>query len=272
MKLSAFAAALIMCSGLAIAQPQHDTHQPATHQPATTTKTTTTGTTTYTQPKTTKAAPDMNADPAMKAMQEEWAKAGALAPENIELAKSLSGTWDAKTTMWMDPSTPPMVSNAKATFEPIMGARYVRQTYTGDVAGMEFKGEGVFGFNKGSKEYQSSWFDSGAPGIMLASGTKNAKGEIVFNGTYDCPMTGEKKTGKSVLRFDAKDKMTFEMWNVASDGAEFKALEIAYTRTGPATTTNTPNVGTTGRTPMAPATTTNTPTTPKTTGEPNHPK
>jgi len=236
MKLAPVAAALVLCSGLAIAfaQPEHKT--PAA---------------TPAQPTTTPSTADM---PTPEQIQAAMAEAGALTEEHIELAKNLTGAWTAQINSWMGPDQKePMKSDGKAHFEPIMGARFLRQSFEGAFGPTKFKGEGTIGYHKMAKKYQSTWIDNMSTGTMLSEGTKNDKGEIVFNDDYTCPMDGTHKTGKSIMRWTDKNHMTFEMWSNTSDGQTFKAMEINYTR---AENTNKPAIETTGKpmTPVTPAT------------------
>jgi hypothetical protein len=164
----------------------------------------------------------------------EWEKANQLSPEHVDLAKNLVGQWDTESSFWMVPGQAPQVSKGHATLDPIMGARFIKQSYEGEMEGKKFKGEGLFGYNTVSKEYETTWIDSSATGIMLSSGKKDAKGDIVFSGGYDDPMSGQKKTAKSVLHIDSRDKWTFTMYDRGTDGAEHKTLEVVYNRALPA--------------------------------------
>ena len=168
-----------------------------------------------------------------KPSMEDWKKANTLSPEHIEMAKNMTGDWNTESSFWMDPKAPPQTSKGHANFNPIMGARFIKQTYEGEMAGEKFKGEGLFGYNTVSNEYESTWIDSTATGIMLSTGKKDAKGDIVFRGQYDDPMSGKKKTAKSVIHFDSRDKMTYTMYDEGTGGAEVKSLEVVYTRTTP---------------------------------------
>ena len=205
MKVS-LAAAMVLCTGLAVA-----------FQPATQPTTPTTPTTPTAPSKPEAAAPSVS-----------------LLPEHIDLNAKMVGDWTTKTSFWMAPGGEPMSSEGRAKFEPIMGAKFVRQTYTGEMMGTKFSGEGVMGFNAASKEFESTWIDNQTTGIMLTKGTKNAKGEIESMGEVDNPETGGSETVRTVMRFDSKTQMTYEMWFKGSDGSDFKALEVVYTRAGAA--------------------------------------
>jgi hypothetical protein len=173
---------------------------------------------------------------------DDWSKANQMAPEHVEMAKNMVGDWNTQSSFWMDPKGQPQVSTGKAKFEPIMGARFISQEYTGKfsmpgadgkMVDRDFKGHGLYGFNTVSKEYENIWIDSTATGIMLSTGKKYANGDIVFTGQYDDPMSGQKKTAKSVMHHESRDKMVFTMYDKASDGTEVKSLEVVYTRATP---------------------------------------
>lgn len=184
-------------------------------------------------------APAPKKEPIAPAVQpqkkEQWKeKTASLSQEQIELARDLTGNWNTETTVWADPKQPPMTSKGTAKFDPIMGARFIRETCESDMGGQKFVGEGLFCFNSVSKEYESSWIDNSATGIMLSGGKKDAKGDLVFTGQYEDSMTGQKTTGKTVLHHEGRDKMTVTMYNVASGGSETKFLEVDYMRATPA--------------------------------------
>jgi hypothetical protein len=159
-------------------------------------------------------------------------KTATLSPEQMELARELTGNWTTETTVLI-PNQPPSVSKGAAKFDPIMGARFMRETFDGEMQGQKFVGEGLFCFNAVSKEYESTWIDNSATGIMLSSGKKDGKGDLVFSGQYDDSMTGQKMTGKTVMHHEGKDKMTVTMYNIATGGTENKFLEVVYTRATP---------------------------------------
>jgi hypothetical protein len=198
MKKVSLAAAMVLCTGLAVAfQPE---------------------------------APTAPTTPTPPAPVDAHAPAVPLLAEHIELNTKLVGEWTTVTRFWMAPGQEPMESHGKAKFEPIMGAKFVRQTFTGEMMGTKFNGEGLFGFNAASREFETTWIDNQTTGIMLTKGTKNAKGEIESTGEVDNPETGATETIRTVLRFDSKTQMTYEMWFKGSDGGEFKALEVVYTK------------------------------------------
>jgi hypothetical protein len=188
--------------------------------------------------------PDQNQpDPKQpKPTMDDWAKATPVAEEHKEMARNMVGDWNTESTFWFSPTGQPQVSKGHAKFEPLMGARFVTQDYSGKITlpdengklvEKDFKGHGIYGYNTISKEYECTWIDSTATGIMLSTGMKAPNGDLVFSGQYDDPMNGQKKSAKSVLHHESKDKMVFTTYEIASDGAAHKAIEVVYTRSTP---------------------------------------
>jgi hypothetical protein len=177
-----------------------------------------------------------------KPTMDDWAKANQTSAEHIEMARNMVGDWNTESSFWVDPKSPSQVSKGHAKFEPLMGARFISQEYTGKITmpdangkpvEKDFKGHGIYGFNTVTKEYECTWIDSTATGIMLSTGKKDAKGDIVYSGQCDDPMSGQRKTAKSVMHHEGKDKLVFTMFDTGSDGAEHKVLEVVYTRSTP---------------------------------------
>jgi hypothetical protein len=168
-----------------------------------------------------------------KPSKDDWKKAGPLSPEAIELAKNMTGDWNTESSFWTDPKAPPQTAQGHANFNPIMGARFIKQTSETDMEGEKFKGEGLFAYNTVSKEYETTWIDSSATGIMLSVGHKDEKGDIVFRGQYDHPMSGKDTTAKSVFHFEGHDKMVYTIYDEGSGGTATKKIEVVFTRATP---------------------------------------
>lgn len=143
---------------------------------------------------------------------------------------SMDGNWNAKVTMWMDPSQPPTVSDATTKNEMIMNGLYQRSTHTGNMMGMSFEGESITGYDNMKKEYFSTWIDNMGSGIMMVKGNYNEKSKsLILTGTMTDPMTGKDMNVKEVITYSSPGQNTFVMYLV-QDGKEIKTMEIVYTR------------------------------------------
>ncbi len=150
--------------------------------------------------------------------------------EQHQWLASMDGYWNAKVSMWMDPSQPPTVSDATTKNEMVMNGLYQRSTHTGDMMGMPFHGESVTGYDNTSKKFVASWIDNMGSGIMYMNGNYDDKTKtLTLRGKMSDPMTGKEMDVKETLTVTSPDSHTFTMYMVQDD-KEMKTLEIAYTR------------------------------------------
>ena len=162
-----------------------------------------------------------------------WMEMMAPDDHHKELAK-FEGVWTAKTKVWMQPGTEPMMSEGKAVNRMVMNGRFLMMDYEGNMMGMPFKGVGMNGFDKASKMYQSTWIDDMSTAITLYQGTVDESGKMIMMAKMTDPMTGGTKISKSISWFENDTTHHFEMYEAGEDGKEKKIMEIVYTRTGDA--------------------------------------
>ncbi len=166
-----------------------------------------------------------------QAMMEAWTK--AMTPgKNHELLKRMNGEWTTTMKAFMGgPDQPPMTSSGKATISSIMGGRYSKQEYSGNMMGTEFQGLGITGFDNIRKLFVGSWVDSAGTGILtMTGGISPDEKTLTMFGQMDEPMTGEiGKTVKWVTEFKTADSFTFTAYEVLY-GKEFVAFQIEYAR------------------------------------------
>jgi hypothetical protein len=161
-----------------------------------------------------------------------WSAANKINDNHIALAGKMSGKWSTTTSFWMEPGGEAQKSAGKAEFKADMGGRFITCEYQGEMMGKPFRGLNWIGYSNQAKKYVSAWIDSETTDIFISHGDKDADGNIVWLSEAVDPITGEKKTIKSMNRFPDKNSMTFEMYEPGPDGKEFKSMEILYTRGG----------------------------------------
>ncbi|MBA5628888.1 DUF1579 family protein [Moheibacter sp. BDHS18] len=66
-----------------------------------------------------------------------------------------AGEWSAVTTIWMDPTQPPISSNGSCVNSMSIG-RYLEYSFNGNFMGMRFEGKGVMAFDNLEKKYKST--------------------------------------------------------------------------------------------------------------------
>lgn len=175
------------------------------------------------------AAPDMKE--IMKAM-EEAAQPGA---EHAAMA-TMAGDWDVsmKYLDWSDPSMQKWnESKGEEKCEVVLGGRYVFGIFKGEFNGQKFEGRGFHGFNKATKQFESSWVDTMSTCQLLYTGTMSSDNMLRMSATYTDPATGAKRESRMVSKIIDANTREFSMYEVEG-GQEMKVMEAKYTRKGTA--------------------------------------
>lgn len=156
-----------------------------------------------------------------------FAAMAAPAPEHKHL-EAFIGTWEAEVKMWMGPGDP-QVSTGVMVNSWILGGRFVEQKYQGH--GYDFKGQGLFGFNKSIGKYEGLWIDTCSTFMQTDVGDYNAAKKTfhMLSHMVD-PCSGQPMDKRSVITVHGPDKHTMEMFFQPGGGPECKCMEITYTR------------------------------------------
>jgi len=164
-------------------------------------------------------------------MMEAWMKANAPG-EPHEFLKKFVGDWKVVSRYRPDPGAPWAETSGTSEIKMIMGDRFLLERVKGQMEGMPWEGMGVTGYDNAKKKYTSTWIDSMTTGIMIGYGDKDEHGpQIVFHGTYDDPISGQKdKPNKTILKFITEKKYVTEMYEKDEKGDWYKNLEVTYTR------------------------------------------
>ena len=173
--------------------------------------------------------------PAICLANRAWASPGEEAFSQAAIiaccSGDMAGTWNAKQTVWMDPSAPPMTSTGKAVNTPVFGGRHIRMDYTGQFMGQPFEGVGYTGHDNVTGRYVSTWMDSMSTGAFRAEGEYDAAtSSYTFRGEMADPMRdGAVTQVREVVRVVDSDRHVMEMYET-HDGQERKTMEIEFTR------------------------------------------
>jgi hypothetical protein len=142
------------------------------------------------------------------------------------LAKD-TGIWDADMTFWMPDNPEPQKAKSVATYKMILDGKYQEGTFKGEMFGMSFEGRGLTAYDNASKEFITTWIDNMGTGMLVSRGQYDeASKSITFNGKMVDPVTGKEKKVKEVITFIDDKNQKMEMFEVNSDGTEFKNMEI----------------------------------------------
>ena len=106
------------------------------------------------------------------------------------------GTWDLVSEMTA-PGGQAMSTKGTATFETILGGRYLVQKVKADPmmpGGGPFEGLGIEGYDRVAKQYFSTWFDNMGTGHMDSTGQRSEDGKVLT-------MTGEGDFGEGPMKY-----------------------------------------------------------------------
>ena len=146
----------------------------------------------------------------------------------------LVGKWKTKITMWMGPGEP-QGSEGTATYEWMLGGRYLVNHQTGTFSDMPFEGMGIDGYDNGKREFFTCWMDNMGTGMMRLTGVADADGQgWTFRGPMFDPSQGKDVQLRTEVRLDGKDRYTYRMFAPmpGPDGKsqETKVMEITAVR------------------------------------------
>ncbi|HEX6850826.1 MAG TPA: DUF1579 family protein [Candidatus Polarisedimenticolaceae bacterium] len=167
--------------------------------------------------------------PEQKAEMEAYMKAGTPGEPHKLLAAG-AGNYDVVVKSWSDPQAPPNVEKGTTTRTVDLDGRVVVERMNCTMMGMPFTGTGMTGFDNVSGKYWSTWTDSMSTGIMLSTGTCDAKHRCEFTGSWNDPIKKGPVTARMVSRPTGPNTEIFEMFAPGKDGKEMKMMEITYTK------------------------------------------
>jgi uncharacterized protein DUF1579 len=143
-------------------------------------------------------------------MKKMIAEQAELAPEHKNFLPMV-GTFACEMRFMMAPGQEPEVSTGKSVNELILGGRFMKTDFSGEMEmfgdKMDFAGFGLLGFDKGKGEYVSTWCDSMTTSLMVATGKPGDDAKtITVMGTTQSPMGAVQM--KSVYEIESDDKYT----------------------------------------------------------------
>ena len=170
---------------------------------------------------------DGEAPAGMEEMMEAYAKA-AMPGEPHEKLQQLAGNWKATAEFHM-PDGQAMTSTGQSKAEMVLGGRFLREEYSGDMMGQPFKGVSFTGYDNVTGQYQSLWMDEMSTGMYYSTGT--AEGDtLTFTGEGPDPATGKMKPYKHVITLEGPDRHTLDMHEPGPDGQMTRTVRITYER------------------------------------------
>jgi hypothetical protein len=143
------------------------------------------------------------------------------------------GVWRGANTMWMYPDAEPMTNDSTITVTSILGGRFTKMDMAGEIPGMgPYVGQAIFGYDKVSKKFVSTWIDNHSTSIASGIGELSADGKtLVWDYTYNCPITKKPSVMREFERITGPNSRRLEMFGAdPKTGKEFKMMSIELER------------------------------------------
>ena len=165
------------------------------------------------------------------------ARLAALGPEHAWM-EPLAGKWDVQMLVYPEPGTEPMVAEGlRATREPILEGRYLREELRGEVFGRPAARDGLLGYNRLDDRFEWVTVDTFEPGQMVyagRSGEAGPEGFSVYGRSNEAGM-GAEPTGRArELRFEfaveGPDRNVQRIFARHPGGEEFLFVEQRFAR------------------------------------------
>src|SRR5262244_3729225 len=99
-------------------------------------------------------AGDAKGPPSPAEVMKLMAEAGKPTAEHQKL-QPFVGDWTFTLKLWTDPSQPPAELQGTVERKWIMGGRFIQETVKGELAGKQFEGLGLLGYDNAQKKYTS---------------------------------------------------------------------------------------------------------------------
>lgn len=165
----------------------------------------------------------------MDEMMKQWMQLAEPREEHTQMAR-LAGVWDTKSLHWAYRGAEPSVSDGKATYEPIMGGRFLLERVESkmEFSGQEFdfEGLGIIGYDNFTEKHFFAWVDNMGTMMLVGEGHALDNGDIVYYSEMPNPMGAGMMKMKYVTRILDEHHHVFDMYYQGEDGEWFKNMVI----------------------------------------------
>ena len=157
-------------------------------------------------------------------MMEAYMMMMTVTQNHTYLKERFVGDWDVHTTAWMEPGAEPEKAQNASHAELILGGRFLKVDFKGQMMGEPFEGLQIIGFDNLKQKFITFWIDSSSTAFFLTEGTKEGM-VTTETGEWPDPMTGGTTKVKMITTSVSVDEFVFEMFMTGPDGMEFKSME-----------------------------------------------
>lgn len=170
------------------------------------------------------AAPTPPAQDEMQAM----AEAAQPGPIHAQLMKR-AGDYTVAMKFFTQPGTEPLESTGTATLKPILGGRFLEEENSGETFDQPYSGTRIYGYNKGSKQYEAMWIYTGSTAMLVLNGASDDDGKTVrYSGAFLGPDGKPQTLHVTIKQMDDDHFLVRLIGSGPADSAPI--VETTYTR------------------------------------------
>jgi hypothetical protein len=113
----------------------------------------------------------------------------------------------------------------------ILGGRFLKSMYKGDMMGEAFLGMGLDGYDTHKQKYVGMWVDTLGTMMTVLEGEADEGGKTrTMYGELVDPLTGAKKSVKGIVTIVSTNRYTYESWEKSGDGEFERTMQIIFSK------------------------------------------
>jgi hypothetical protein len=151
--------------------------------------------------------------------------------EGQKRLEPMIGTFDVRIRIWVDPSKPPVESQATSVSVWVLGHRYIQTMLSGHTLGEPFNGIGYIGYDNVGKTYQVTWMDDASTAMTLYQGAFAGAGKVArLKASVPNAVTGKPTPVEMRMTLADNGNHVTELWGQGLGGKVFKMMELQNTK------------------------------------------
>lgn len=143
---------------------------------------------------------------------------------------ALAGDWEVRYRYRMGADAPWEESTATMKQQVAVGGRWLIGKWNGSIAGMQFDGLQIMGYDKLRGEYVSHWLDSMSTWMVSSAGNYTSANELDMRGSMVDAITPEGRPYRSVTTFLGADGYRTVMYDTIPPHGEIPVMEMTFSR------------------------------------------
>ena len=146
--------------------------------------------------------------------------------------RPVRGRYEQTVKWWAAPGAAAKESTCLSDTEWLLGARFMMQTVEGRWLDKSFQAVAILGYDRGAEQYTSVWMDTLGTKMLFSKGTYDeAAKTITMQGEYVDAISRQTIKTRMIMQLpDGKGGTSIEMYRTASDGSEYKFLDVISKR------------------------------------------